>query len=352
MKKIIIVIISVVLILAAVAVGVTAYASDGYTLPVSEWGDRLGINDEQKQPEDQEKPGEEVPDEQQPDGSIIVNPLGVQIDTTKIDFTNSEVPSQVYVKGNAKILSATVLPEQTTYKDLIWSVEFVDPSAEWAADKNASDYIKITPAEDTLSVSIECLQPFGEEIAITAMCKQNSSLKDSCIVGFTQYVESYVITYDSLGFSYNTAPPPGYFSSDFECTSGIDGPEHTIMITYTLSQVFTNKIAEYIGVSRRVYGWGGKDQVGIGLDRLNSEWSSSGTMPGIGRWNGTYIITFNMDRDILTPPSGTTFDDKSGDEIAELIKELDTLCFSIQNDFGIPPVDIYVTLNPICTQTE
>ena len=75
-------------------------------------------------------------------------------------------------------------------------------------------------------------------------------------------------------------------------------------------------------------------------------------MPGIGRWNGVYTITFNMDRDILTPPSGTTFDDKSGDEIAELIKELDTLCFSIQNHFGIPPVDIYVTLNPICTQTE
>ena len=45
MKKAIITVISIVLILAVVAVGVTAYASDGYTLPVSEWGDRLGIND-------------------------------------------------------------------------------------------------------------------------------------------------------------------------------------------------------------------------------------------------------------------------------------------------------------------
>ena len=38
MKKAIIATISIVLILTVVAVGVTAYASNGYTLPVSEWG--------------------------------------------------------------------------------------------------------------------------------------------------------------------------------------------------------------------------------------------------------------------------------------------------------------------------
>lgn len=87
MKKAIIAIVSIVLILAAVTVGVTAYASDGYTLPVSEWGERLGIDSkpaepEQEQPGDatpggqvpgndtqqpEEKPNEEVPDEQTPD---------------------------------------------------------------------------------------------------------------------------------------------------------------------------------------------------------------------------------------------------------------------------------------------
>lgn len=87
MKKAIIAIVSIVLILAAVAVGVTAYASDGYTLPVSEWGERLGIDNKPAEPEQEkpgdatpggqvpgndtqqpeEKPNEEVPDEQAPD---------------------------------------------------------------------------------------------------------------------------------------------------------------------------------------------------------------------------------------------------------------------------------------------
>lgn len=352
MKKTIIAIISVVLILASVAVGVTAYASDGYTLPVSEWGDRLGADNEQEKPEDATPGGDtQQPGEQNP--GIIVNPLGVQIDTAKISFTSYEVPSRVYVKDNAKILSATVLPEQTTYKELVWSVEFVDPSAQWAADKNASDYIKITPAEDTLSVSVECLQPFGEEIAITVMCKQNSAFKDSCIVGFTQYVESYMIQYDSSNsFDHNYAPPEGFFTSDFECTSGIDGPEHKIRIVYTLSQVFTTRIAEYVDVAQIGYGIGELNIGSIGLDRFNSEWRHFETYPIAEQWTGEYEITFNMDRDILTPPSGTTFDDKTGDEIAELIRGVDTCIFRIRNHFGIPPVDIYVTLNPICTQSE
>ena len=43
MKKAIIAIVIIIAILAAAAVGVTAYASDGYTLPVDKWGERLGI---------------------------------------------------------------------------------------------------------------------------------------------------------------------------------------------------------------------------------------------------------------------------------------------------------------------
>lgn len=58
MKKSVVAAILIVVILAAVAVGVTAYASDGYTLPVEEWGERLGIE------ADKETPGEdEAPDE-------------------------------------------------------------------------------------------------------------------------------------------------------------------------------------------------------------------------------------------------------------------------------------------------
>lgn len=62
MKKAIIAIVSIVLILAAAAVGVTAYASDGYKLPISEWGERLGIDKAADDIVDDDKtPGTNIP---------------------------------------------------------------------------------------------------------------------------------------------------------------------------------------------------------------------------------------------------------------------------------------------------
>ena len=62
MKKAIIAIVSIVLILAAAAVGVTAYVSDGYKLPVSEWGERLGIDKAADDIVDNDKtPGTNIP---------------------------------------------------------------------------------------------------------------------------------------------------------------------------------------------------------------------------------------------------------------------------------------------------
>ena len=72
MKKAIIAMVIIIALLAAAAVGVTAYASNGYTLPVSEWGDRLGI-DSDKQPDEQEKPDDTTPGGQIP-GDDTQNP--------------------------------------------------------------------------------------------------------------------------------------------------------------------------------------------------------------------------------------------------------------------------------------
>lgn len=71
MKKSVVAAILIIVILAAVAVGVTAYASDGYTLPVEEWGERLGIEADKETPDEDEKPddtpGTNTPGTDEPD---------------------------------------------------------------------------------------------------------------------------------------------------------------------------------------------------------------------------------------------------------------------------------------------
>ena len=54
MKKFIIIAIIIAVVVGS-GVGVIAYASDGFDLPVSEWGNRLGIKDEERPNEEDKK---------------------------------------------------------------------------------------------------------------------------------------------------------------------------------------------------------------------------------------------------------------------------------------------------------
>ena len=124
MKKAIIAIVSIVLILAAVAVGVTAYASDGYTLPVSEWGDRLGI-DSDKQPEEQEKPDDTMPGGEIPGGDTQTPDEEIPGDSTeepneeesKPVFTQFEI-RRYFLSENGEETKSNALPLKEMFEDL------------------------------------------------------------------------------------------------------------------------------------------------------------------------------------------------------------------------------------------
>ena len=113
MKKAIIAMVIIIALLAAAAVGVTAYASDGYTLPVSEWGDRLGIDDEQKQPEEQEKPDTQNPDEELP-GDSTEEPSEEE---SKPVFTKFE-SRRYFLSENGEETKSNASPLKEMFKDL------------------------------------------------------------------------------------------------------------------------------------------------------------------------------------------------------------------------------------------
>lgn len=67
-------------------------------------------------------------------------------------------------------IHATVTPADTTFAELVWSVTFTNPQSEWAQGKNAEDYVTVSLADpaDTHVVVVKCMQPFGEQIIVTA----------------------------------------------------------------------------------------------------------------------------------------------------------------------------------------
>ena len=141
MKKAIIAIVSIVLILAAMAVGVTAYASDGYTLPVSEWGERLGM-DSDKQPDDQEKPDDTTPGGEIPGGDTQTPDEEIPGDSTeepneeesKPVFTQFE-SRRYFLSENGEETKSNASPLKEMFEDILPIVD----SGEYLLDISLQD---------------------------------------------------------------------------------------------------------------------------------------------------------------------------------------------------------------------
>ena len=347
MRKAIIAVVIIVAILAAAAVGVTAYASNGYTLPVSEWGDRLGI-DSDKQPDEQEKPddttpggeipggdtqtpGEEIPgDSTDNPGTVVVSPMEINLNWEDFVFSSDYIPTEEYIPQYRQEFKAEILPENTIDKTLIWSAAFVNPTSEWAVGKNVSDYIKLTTEEDTLSAEIECLQPFGEQIIVTVASKRNNKVKDTCLLDFKQFATEYYIEYDGVKveFQDDTA---GMFSADFVCDPDVKGPEHTISIHYALSDTYTIPRQPEFGINGTIY---------------RPEGYSFGVDDSAFR-NGETTLTFTMDRGLLTTAGGSSVDNKTTEEIHDIVESIGTGILNIHNTLAIPDIRLKIDLNPI-----
>lgn len=89
-------------------------------------------------------------------------------------------------------LQATVLPDNAANKKVDWSVTFKDPSATWAKNKVATDYISVTPGSDgSTRATVTCLEDFGAQILITVTSRDNTQAKATCTVDYARKLLGY-----------------------------------------------------------------------------------------------------------------------------------------------------------------
>lgn len=91
-----------------------------------------------------------------------------------IKLTSVAIPVAQYadygispIAENAQIITATVSPVGLSVE---WSAAWENSSSSWAQGKQVGSYIKLTPGgENNKTLTVECLQAFGEKIIVT--CK-------------------------------------------------------------------------------------------------------------------------------------------------------------------------------------
>lgn len=136
---------------------------------------------------------EPKPDEnEQADNTVITvdEERGLKLMSATISPENYAEYGISTLAESAYSLTATITPSYTTFKEVDYSAKWANASSEWASGKDVTDYVSVTQTVDgALTVNVEVLQPFSEQVIIDVTLRRNTSINASCTV-------DYVATYD------------------------------------------------------------------------------------------------------------------------------------------------------------
>lgn len=258
--------IAIILLLGVIATAIIAVISDGFTLPVEEWGAKFDIKDnmDEGQVDDDKTPGTDNEDQDTPDdvdpetpgtggstpsvsGGGVTDENGNYLDQDGVSPMPQAMAFSVdETDGNGSVtIIASIEPSDATNNDIAWDVQFVDPDSEWATGKTVTDYVTILPDSAGYSgvCTVTCHQAFGEQIIVTAQSVANPDVKQSCTVDYKQRVERFEAQINNKDIPLFNAKNPGYYESIeevlFECYPGIEGPLYTIKFQPVLSDIYT-----------------------------------------------------------------------------------------------------------------
>lgn len=146
------------------------------------------------------------------------------------------VSGDIEINTECKYLScntvtAVVSPSDASDSTLNWTYNWTDPSSSWANGLNVTDYIQCTVSDDTLSVLIDCIAPFGETITLKATSVSTPTVSSECLLHYNARIESVCM---DVVYSSGT-------SSEIENALYLDSIDtYTVMLgDYIYSDIYT-----------------------------------------------------------------------------------------------------------------
>ena len=335
--------IAVILLLGIIATAIIAVISDGFTLPVEEWGkggSQEAPNEDAAPDKDDDgnEPGGDATDpgtpgtgENKPStGSSggVTDENGNKLDQNGVSPMPQAMAFSVdETDGNGSVtIIASIEPTDATNKDVEWDVQFVNPESEWASGKNVEDYISLM--SDTVATglcTVTCKQPFGEQIVVTAKSAANPEVKQSCTVDYKQKVVRFEAQSNNkeIPLSANTPNRKEYYAQDellFECYPGVEGPLYTIKFIPILSDAYTIEASVQLSVTGR----GGNNE-GVGINTFDFSGEK----------------TFRLDRSIFKEDAYMS--DIDGWEAINALSEFDL--YERIKSYGIKGINVSYTIN-------
>ncbi len=188
----------------------------------------------------------------------IYCPVGVTGSGVIDEFGNELVSGETYAMPMSVVYNATtaesktasdgitltvkVTPDNAADKRVDYTVAWKNASSTWARNKNATDYVTITPQSDGSTIStLKCLHEFGEQVIITAISRQNPQIKATCQVDFQRR-----ITGISVKFGDNEIFGDGDYKTNFYLTNNSNAGG-VVSASYQTSETYTKDCSFFGG---------------------------------------------------------------------------------------------------------
>lgn len=173
------------------------------------------------------------------------------------------------VTGESVTITATVEPDNEAENTGVdWTATWKNAESVWASGKSVSDYVTLAPGgEDyaaSKSVTLENLQPFGEQIVVKATARDDPGITATCTADYAQKPVNFSLSFGevSCNFGGDTDVTLEINANAASAPGGAADAQFTKSEVYSLPQEFTvsyeltgKKFMSYTASGYGVEGW-------------------------------------------------------------------------------------------------
>ena len=173
------------------------------------------------------------------------------------------------VTGESITITATVEPDNEAENTGVdWTAAWKNAESVWASGKSVSDYVTLTPGGENYaaskSVTLENLQPFGEQIIIKATARDDPEITATCTADYAQKPVNFSLSFGevSCNFGGDTDVTLEINANAETAPGGAADAQFAKSEVYSLSQEFTvsyeltgKKFMSYTASGYGVEGW-------------------------------------------------------------------------------------------------
>ena len=173
------------------------------------------------------------------------------------------------VTGESVTITATVEPDNEAENTGVdWTAAWKNAESVWASGKSVSDYVTLTPGGENYaaskSVTLENLQPFGEQIIVKATARDDPEITATCTADYAQKPVNFSLSFGevSCNFGGDTDVTLEINANAETALGGAADAQFTKSEVYSLSQEFTvsyeltgKKFMSYTASGYGVEGW-------------------------------------------------------------------------------------------------